>query len=281
MPPSASDSRTSFRHHPVQDAKPLLVTDLLDQLALASAHRVGNAHRLLRRVQAIELSFVVHEDLLEPARVKAAYRPRASIPDRREVPAIAEMATELRLAALGLAPFVSELPVAEPLLAAELRTRRVLRRSQGEKFLQVRLELWLGPRLVDFFLGLLLGFFLLALLLFRRLRFLLRLLFAFLLHLRRRGLLLFRRGLLRGPFLDECAKALPEIVDLPFLTQAIPFGPGEEFGLLRGADFAGRRQRLLRLRRLRDGRLLGLLRRFHVGFRLLLFGHLRPPRPSS
>src|SRR2546428_8403446 len=170
MPPSASDSRTSFRHHPVQDAKPLLVTRLLDQLTLAGAHRVGNAHRLLRRVQAIELSFVVHEDLLEPARVKAAYRPRASIPDRREVPAIAEMATELRLAALGLAPFVSELPVAEPLLAAELRTRRVLRRSQGEKFLQVRLELWLGPRLGGFFLRPPLGFFPLALLFFLRVR---------------------------------------------------------------------------------------------------------------
>src|SRR3989442_6325451 len=176
MPPSASDSRPSFRPHPVQDAKPLLVTRLLDQVTLAGAHRVGNAHRLLRRVQAIELSFVVHEDLLEPARVKAAYRPRASIPDRREVPAIAEMATELRLAALGLAPFVSELPVAEPLLAAELRTRRVLRRSQGEKFLQVRLGLSLCPRLVDLFLGLLLSSFLLTPLLFSRVRFLLRLL---------------------------------------------------------------------------------------------------------
>src|SRR5439155_457865 len=83
----------------------------------------------------------------------------ASIPDRWEVPAIAEMATELRLATLGLAPFVSELPVAEPLLAAELRTRRVLCRSKGEKFLQARLESRLGPRLVDFFLGLLLGSF--------------------------------------------------------------------------------------------------------------------------
>src|SRR2546430_13650513 len=107
------------------------------------------------------------------------------------------MATELRLAALGLAPFVSELPVAEPLLAAELRTRRVLRRSQGEKFLQVRLELWLGPRLVDLFLGLLLGFFLLSLLLFRRLRVLLLLLLAFLLHLRPRRVLLLLRGLPR------------------------------------------------------------------------------------
>src|SRR2546429_5742537 len=175
MPPSASDSRTSFRHHPVQDAKPLLVTDLLDQLALASAHRVGNAHRLLRRVQAIELSFVVHEDLLEPARVKAANRPRASIPDRREVPAIAEMATELRLAALGLAPLVAELPVAEPLLAAEPGARRVLRGSQGEKFLQARLQLRLGPRLWDFFLGFLLRFFLPSLPLFPRLRVLLRL----------------------------------------------------------------------------------------------------------
>src|SRR2546422_2836396 len=190
MPPGASDSRTSFRHHPIQDAKAFLVTRLLDQLALAGADRVGNAHRLLRRVQAIELSFVVHEDLLEPARVKAANRPRASIPDRREVPAIAEMATDLRLAALGLAPFLCELPVAEPLLAAELRTRRVLRRSQGEKFLQVRLELWLGPRLADFFLGLLLGFFLLALLLFLMLRRLRWRLFALLLHLRRRALLL-------------------------------------------------------------------------------------------
>src|SRR3989442_7889752 len=168
MPPSASDSRTSFRHHPVQDAKAFLVTRLLDQLALAGADRVGNAHRLLRRVQAIELSFVVHEDLLEAARVKAANRPRASIPDRREVPAIAEMATELRLAALGLAPFVSELPVAEPLLAAEPGARRVLCRSQGEKFLQVRLELRLGPRLVDFFLRLLLRFFLLFPLFFRK-----------------------------------------------------------------------------------------------------------------
>src|SRR5256884_5490841 len=154
MPPGHADSGTCFRPHAVQDAKPLLVTRLLDQLTLAGSHRVGNAHRLLRRVQAIELSFVVHEDLLEPARVKAAYRTRSSIPDRREVPAIAEMATELRLAALGLAPFVSELPVAEPLLAAELRTRRVLRRSQAENVLQLRLELCLGPRLVDFFLGL-------------------------------------------------------------------------------------------------------------------------------
>src|SRR3989440_7209729 len=186
MPRGAAGSRTSLRHHPVQDSEALLVTRLLDHLALAAADRVRDPDRLLRGVQAIELSFVVHKDLLETARVKAANRARASIPDRREVPAIAEMATELRLATLGLAPFVSELPVAEPLLAAEPRTRRVLRGSQGEKFLQARLELRLGPRLVDFFLGLLLSFFLLFLLLLRRLPVLLRLLFSLLFRLRQR-----------------------------------------------------------------------------------------------
>src|SRR2546427_1857713 len=281
MPRGAAGNRTSLRHHPVQDSEALLVTRLLDHLALAAADRVRDPDRLLRGVQAIELSFVVHEDLLETARVKAANRARASIPDRREVPSIAEMATELRLAALGLAPLVSELPVPEPLLAAELGARRVLSKSQGKGLFHARFELRLRPRLVDFFFGLLFGLLLLSLLLFRRLRLLLRLLFPFFLRFRGRWRLFLRRGLLHGLFLDECAETLAEIVDLPLLAQAVAFAPDEEFGLLRRADLGGRRERLLGLRHLRHGGLLGLLRRFHFGFRLLLFGHLRPPPPSS
>src|SRR3989442_1198500 len=92
------------------------------------------------------------EDFLEAARMKAANGPRAPIPDRREVPAVAEVAAGFRLASLGLPPLIAELPIAEPLLAPELGTGRVLRGSHGEKALQVRIKLRLRPRLVLLFL---------------------------------------------------------------------------------------------------------------------------------
>src|SRR5438093_13139805 len=87
----------------------------------------------------------------------------------RKVPALPEVAAELRLPSLGFSPLVSELPIAEPLLTAELRPRHVLRGSQREKPLQVRFEFGLRPRLVDLFYGLLLCLLALPLLLLRRL----------------------------------------------------------------------------------------------------------------
>src|SRR2546422_3810229 len=147
------------------------------------------------------------EDFLEAARMKAPNGPRAPIPDRREVPAVAEVAAEFRLASLGLPPLIAELPIAEPLLAPELGTGRVLRGSHGEKSLQVRIKLRLRPRLVLLFLRLLF-LFLLSLLLLRRLRFLFRLLLGLLLRLRRSGLFFFRGGLLRRLLLDERAETL-------------------------------------------------------------------------
>src|SRR5256712_2611212 len=224
MPRGAAGSRTSFSHHPVQDPEALFITRLLDELSLAAPDRVPDPDRLLRRIEPFELSFVMDKDFLEAARMKAANGPRAPIPDRREVPSIAEMATELRLAPLGLAPLVSELPVPEPLLAAELGARRVLGKSQGKELFHVRFELRLRPRLVDFFFGLLFGLLLLSLLLFRRLRLLLGLLFGLLLRLRGRWLFFLRPGLLHGPFLAECAEALAGIVDLSFLTQPVALG---------------------------------------------------------
>src|SRR5207245_1083008 len=167
----ASGSRTSFGHHPVQHAKALLVACFLDHLSLPAADRVTDPHRLLRGVESFELMFVVHEDLLEAAWVEPADGPRSTISNRWEVPAVAEMAAEFRLSALRFSPLVSELPVAEPLLTAELGPRRVLRGSHREEPLQVRFELGLRARFVDLFLGLLF-LFLLSLLLFRRLCFL-------------------------------------------------------------------------------------------------------------
>src|SRR5207245_2091561 len=219
-----------------------------------------------------ELVFVVHEDFLEAARMKPANGARPTIPDRREVPAVPEMAAEFRLPALRLSPLVSELPVAEPLLAAEPGPRCVLRGSHREKPLQVRFELGLRARLVDRFFSLLF-LFLLALLLFRRLRFLLRFLFGLLFRLRRRGFLFFGRGLLGRLLLDERVKTLSEVVDLSFLTQAVAFGPAEEFGLLRGANLRRRGERLLRLGYLGNGGILRLIRDLGVHLRLLLFRH--------
>src|SRR5438034_9104275 len=109
---------------------------------------MGDPDRLLRRVQPFELSFVMHQDFLEAARVEPANRPRAPIADRREVPSVAEVAAELRLAALRLSPRVGEPPIPEPLLAAELGPRRILRRSEREESLKMRLEHRLSPRLM-------------------------------------------------------------------------------------------------------------------------------------
>src|SRR5207245_10667021 len=88
--------------HPVEDAQALVVARFLDHLPFASADPVGDADRLRRGVEAFELPFVVNEDLSEPARVESAAGPRSPVPDRREVPAIAEVAAQLRLAALRL-----------------------------------------------------------------------------------------------------------------------------------------------------------------------------------
>src|SRR5947209_18884737 len=96
MPRGAAGSRTSLRHHPVQDSEALLVTRLLDHLALAAADRVRDPDRLLRGVQAIELSFVVHKDLLQTARVKAATRARPSNPDLTDLPATTDTEARLR-----------------------------------------------------------------------------------------------------------------------------------------------------------------------------------------
>src|SRR3989442_1543682 len=211
MPRGAAGSRTSFSHHPVQDPEALFITRLLDELSLAAPDRVPDPDRLLRRIEPFELSFVMDEDFLEAARMKAANGPRAPIPDRREVPAVAEVAAEFRLASLGLPPLIAELPIAEPLLATELGTGRVLRGSHGEKSLQVRIKLRLRPRLVLLFLRLLF-LFRLSLLLLRRLRFLFRLLLG-LLRLRRSGLFFFRGGLFRRLLLDELAETLAEVVD--------------------------------------------------------------------
>src|SRR3989475_9831523 len=274
MPRGAAGSRTSFRHHPVQHAKALFVARFLDHLALSGADRVPDPHRLLRRVESFELVFVVHEDFLEAARVEPTNGARPAVSDRREVPTVPEMAAEFRLPALRLSPLVSELPVAEPLLAAEPGPRCVLRGSHREKPLQVRFELGLRARLV-YLLFSLLFLFLLALLLFRRLRFLLRFLFGLLFRLRRRGFLFFGRGLLGRLLLDERVKPLSEVVDLSFLTQAVAFGPAEEFGLLRGANLRRRGERLLRLGYLGNGGLLRLLRGLGGHLRLLLFRH--PP----
>src|SRR2546422_3583770 len=118
-------------------------------------------------------------------------------------------------------------------------------------------------------------------LLLRRLRFLFRLLLGLLLRLRRSGLFFFRGGLLRRLLLDERAETLAEVVDGPFLPEPVALGPAHEFGLLRGANLARRGARLLGLRDLRDGGLLRLLRRLGLRLRLLLLGHLTPPRASS
>src|SRR3989442_7160562 len=147
MPRGAAGSRTSSSHHPVQDPEALFITRLLDELSLAAPDRVPDPDRLLRRIKPFELSFVMDEDFLEAARMKAANGPRAPIPDRREVPAVAEVAAEVRLASLGLPPLIAELPIAEPPFAPELGTGRGLRGSHREKSLQGRTKLLFRPRL--------------------------------------------------------------------------------------------------------------------------------------
>src|SRR5207245_8338268 len=123
--------------------------------------------------------------------------------------------------------------------------------------------------------------FLLSLLLFRRLCFLLRFLFGFLFRLRRLGFLFFGSGLLGRLLLDEREKALSEVVDLPFLTEAVAFGPTHEFGFLRGATLRRRGERPLGLRHLGAGGLLRLRRGLGVRLWFCLSSHpLTPPRPS-
>src|SRR5438128_7477766 len=136
MPRGAAGSRTSFSHHPVQDPEALFIARLLDELSLAAPDRVPDPDRLLRRIKPFELSFVMDEDFLEAARMKAANGPRAPIPDRREAPAVAEVAAEFRLASLGLPPLIGELPIAEPLFAPDRGTGRGLHGADGEERLQ-------------------------------------------------------------------------------------------------------------------------------------------------
>src|SRR5207245_1061704 len=80
-----------------------------------------------------------------------------------------------------------------------------------------------------------------------RLRLLLRFLFGLLFRFRRRGFCFLGCGFLGLLLLDERAKTLSEVVDRPFLTEAVAFGPSGEFGLLRGAYLGRCRERLLRL----------------------------------
>src|SRR2546428_8195765 len=150
----AAGSRTSFCHHPVEHTQPFVVARLLDHPPLAGADPVGDPNRLRRGVESFQLPLVVDEDLPKAARVDSADGPRSPIPDRREIPPIAKVAPQLRLAALRLPPSIVELAVAEPLLAAELRTLGVLRGSECEEFLQAGLEFRLLSRLVNFCLGL-------------------------------------------------------------------------------------------------------------------------------
>src|SRR5256712_6994901 len=166
----AAGSRTSFCHHPVEHAEPFVVARFLDHLPFPGADPVSDPDRLRRGVESFQLPLVVDEDLPKAARVESADGPRSPIPDRREIPPIAKVAPQLRLAALRLPPSIVELAVAEPLLAAELRTLGVLRGSECEEFLQAGLELRLRSRLVGFCLGL---FFLFPLFPFRLLFFLL------------------------------------------------------------------------------------------------------------
>src|SRR5712691_8372759 len=152
----AVDSRTSFCHHPVQDPQPLVVTGLLDHLPLPRADSVRNPDRLFRRIETFELPLVVHQDLLKSARVEAPDRARAAVPDRREIPPVAEVTSQLRLASLRLPPFVAEHAVPEPFLAPELRSGGILRRPQSEEMFQSIVQLGLRPGLVDLLRGFLL-----------------------------------------------------------------------------------------------------------------------------
>src|SRR3989442_6924254 len=113
----AAGSRTSFSHHPVQDPEALFIPRLLDELSLAAPARVPDPDRLLRRIEPFELSFVMDEDFLEAARMKAANGPRAPIPDRREVPAAAEVAADVPIASLGPSALIARLPITGPTLA--------------------------------------------------------------------------------------------------------------------------------------------------------------------
>src|SRR5438445_13476058 len=119
MPRGVADSRTAFRHHPVQHAQAFLIARFLNHLALSGADRVPDPHRLLRRVESFELVFVVHEDFLEAARVEPTNGARPAVSDRREVATDPEMAAEFRLAAVRRAPVVSGPPVGAPLCAAD------------------------------------------------------------------------------------------------------------------------------------------------------------------
>src|SRR2546428_7919366 len=155
MPRGAAGNRTSFGHHPVQHAQAFFVAGFLDHLALSGADRVPDPHRLLRCIKTFELVFVVHEDFLEAARMEPTNGAGPAISDRRKVPAVPEVAAEVRLPALGVSPLVSELPIPEPLLTAELRPRPVLRGSPRAKPLPERFEFGLSPRLLDLFFRLL------------------------------------------------------------------------------------------------------------------------------
>src|SRR2546427_12936840 len=189
----AAGSRTSFCHHPVEHTQPFVVARFLDHPPFPGADPVSDPDRLSRGVKSFQLPLVVDEDLPKAARVESADGPRSPIPDRREIPPIAEVAPQLRLAALRLSPSIVELAVAEPLLAAELRPLGVLRGSECEEFLEAGLEFRLRSRLVDFCLGLFLLFLL----------FPFRLLFFFLLC--RLGFFL---GLLRRSFLGRGCRVL-------------------------------------------------------------------------
>src|SRR3989475_951557 len=236
----AAGSRTSFCHHPVEYAQAFVVARFLDHLPFPGADPVSDPDRLRRGVESFQLPLVVDEDLPKAARVESADGPRSPIPDRREIPPIAKVAPQLRLAALRLPPSIVELAVAEPLLAAELRPLGVLRGSECEEFLQAGLEFRLRSRLVDFCLGLFLLFLLFP---FRLLFFLLLGRLWFFLGLLRRSFL--RRGCpvlflfcdrLRRLFLDVPAKTFAKVVDFAFLAQPVSFGPADQLGLLRGAD---------------------------------------------
>src|SRR5207249_6243009 len=72
-----------------------------------------------------------------------------AVSDRREIPSVAEVAAQLRLASLRLPPFVPEHAVSEPFLAPELRPSGVLRRPQRQELFEAVVQLRLRARLVD------------------------------------------------------------------------------------------------------------------------------------
>src|SRR5439155_26571299 len=113
------------------------------------ADTVRNPHRLFVCIEALELPLVVRGDLLESAWVQASDRPRPAVPNRREIPSVAEVAPQLRLTSLRLPPFVSEHAVPEPFLAPELRPSGVLRGTQRQELLESVVQFGFRTRLVD------------------------------------------------------------------------------------------------------------------------------------